>query len=441
MFEDPEFPANDQSLQFSRRVDRHIEWRRPMEIADNPQFFVDGYSRFDVQQGELGDCWLLAAAATLTQDSKMFFHVVPEDNSFEENYCGIFHFRFWQYGHWVDVVIDDRLPTYRGELMYMHSTDNNEFWSALLEKAYAKMHGSYEALKGGTTCEAMEDFTGGVTEMYELSEAPPNLFSILMKAYDRNSMIACSIEPDPNEVEAHTRDGLIKGHAYSVTKVALMDIHTPNMSGKIPMLRLRNPWGNEAEWNGAWSDESAEWRFIPDHVKEDIGLTFDVDGEFWMSFQDWMNHYDRVEMCNLSPDSLSEEQETGRKKVWANAILEGEWVQGSSAGGCRNYLDSFWTNPQYIVTLETPDEGDYDGNCTLIVALLQKNRRSRRNQGMDCLTIGFAIYHVTERDMGQRPQQRNFFKYNASVARSPSFINLREVNYTARIRSYSILSD
>lgn len=62
-------------------------------------------------------------------------------------------------------------------------------------------------------------------------------------------------QPDPNILEAETPQGLIRGHAYSITRVKHVEIQTPNQYGRIPLLRLRNPWGNEAEWNGPWSDQ------------------------------------------------------------------------------------------------------------------------------------------------------------------------------------------
>ena len=56
------------------------------------------------------------------------------------------------------------------------------------------MCGSYESLKGGQTSEAMEDFTGGMTESFDLgSKAPKDLFKVMLKAHNRQSLMGCSI--------------------------------------------------------------------------------------------------------------------------------------------------------------------------------------------------------------------------------------------------------
>ncbi|MBN3289421.1 CAN3 protein, partial [Polypterus senegalus] len=468
LFEDDFFLASVDSLGYkelghkSSKV-KNIVWKRPKEICENPQFIVGGANRTDICQGDLGDCWFLAAIACLTLNEKLLYRVIPPDQNFTENYAGIFHFQFWRYGDWVDVVIDDRIPTFNNQLVFTKSAERNEFWSALLEKAYAKLHGSYEALKGGNTTEAMEDFTGGVTEFFEMKEAPKDLFNILKKALDRASLMGCSIDdtilgvtpgvppPDmigkvidqmlsdanlgkktgdqpigslvPARFETRTATGLVKGHAYSITGVE----ETQFKDTKVRLVRLRNPWG-QVEWNGPWSDNSKEWTIIKKSEKDRLQHQIAEDGEFWMSFEDFKKNFTKIEICNLTPDALEDD----KVHKWTVSVNEGRWVRGCSAGGCRNYPDTFWTNPQYRLKLleEDDDPEDNEVACTFVVALMQKNRRKERKMGANLFTIGFAIY---EMHGNKQHMPKDFFLYNASKARCKSYINLREVAQRFRL--------
>ncbi|XP_044781099.1 calpain-3 isoform X2 [Bubalus bubalis] len=477
LFVDPEFPPDETSLFYSQKFPIQFVWKRPPEICENPRFIVGGANRTDICQGDLGDCWFLAAIACLTLNKRLLFRVIPHDQSFTENYAGIFHFQFWRYGDWVDVVIDDCLPTYNNQLVFTKSNHRNEFWSALLEKAYAKLHGSYEALKGGNTTEAMEDFTGGVTEFFEIKDAPRDMYKIMKKAIERGSLMGCSIDDGTNmtygtspsglkmgeliermvrnmdnsrlrdsdlipegcsddrptrtivpvQFETRMACGLVKGHAYSVTGLE----EALYKGEKVKLVRLRNPWG-QVEWNGSWSDSWKDWSYVDKDEKARLQHQVTEDGEFWMSYDDFIYHFTKLEICNLTADAL----ESDKLQTWTVSVNEGRWVRGCSAGGCRNFPDTFWTNPQYRLKLleEDDDPDDSEVICSFLVALMQKNRRKDRKLGANLFTIGFAIYEVPKEMHGNKQHlQKDFFLYNASKARSRTYINMREVSERFRL--------
>lgn len=268
-----------------------------------------------------------------------------------------------------------------------------EFWAPLLEKAYAKFYGSYGALEGGWNSEAMVDFTGGVIERFYLNKAPANLFKIIEKAHQRGSLVGTAISDKGSLLNAQKRKkGLIEGHAYSVTKLNEVQL---TGAKKVSILRIKNPWSNHTEWNGPFADKSAEWKLVPDHIKHTMKVNFQEDGEFYMPYNDFLKYFDRVEICHMTPDLLVGEEVL----KWNLATYNGSWTPG---GG----------NSQIIIKLEDPDDYDDDDNCTIVVALMQKNRRIMRAHDYN---IMFDIYKMTAEDVKAGFLHKSFFERNNIV--------------------------
>uniref|UniRef100_A0A3B3USL6 Calpain 12 n=1 Tax=Poecilia latipinna TaxID=48699 RepID=A0A3B3USL6_9TELE len=451
LFVDPTFPAEQKSIGMPKDPNpaKEIKWKRPKEISADALFVEDTIGTTDICQGQLGNCWLLAALSALTVHSKLFAKVVPPNQSLSDSYAGIFHFKFWQYGEWVEVVVDDRLPVRDGRLLFSYSRTRNEFWSALVEKAYAKLVGSYGSLKGGNISEGMEDFTGGIAYSLPVtSRTPPVLWRILTAALSRGSLLSCFIQASSySEVGKVTADGLVKGHAYAITdtdKVA-------RGSEEVLLLKLRNPWGF-VEFCGSWSDKCKEWEDMEKSEKQRLELKLEEDGEFWISARDFSTMFNIVELCSVSPDSLEDGDASTGQSTWTISEHKGSWLPGSSAGGSRKYNKSFWKNPQFELVLREQDQEDDDEeeeeddndedevdkgdevlkeknktetqkqkakHCTVLVELLQKNRR--QNDKINFLHIAFHVYKVRAKRMQGACLDRSFFMKNRPVGRSGSY--------------------
>ena len=81
-----------------------------------------------------------------------------------------------------------------GRPLFGKSSDPNEFWSALMEKAYAKLFGNYQAINFGNSIDSLEDFTGDDYDDYDdchhlyhlwraASQLPNQIISVLLLGY------------------------------------------------------------------------------------------------------------------------------------------------------------------------------------------------------------------------------------------------------------------
>ncbi|XP_053568610.1 calpain-13-like isoform X2 [Bombina bombina] len=413
LFKDEVFPADISIIGPKLEAEfnlSNIVWKRPWEICKEPRLIMDGASFLDIKQSKLGDCWVLSAMGSVTRNKNLLENILPLNQEFTTKYAGIFHFRFWHFGDWVDVVIDDRLPFVNGEYLSVQPSNGMEFWPCLLEKAYAKLCGAYQQLHWGDPADAFVNFTGGVTMTFELKNPIINQSDIweMVNAADPSTLMACiseklktisrnrsssvpfANEPNevrrnsaPNNVNIHLQNGMVETHAYCITDTAQIFFRNKTEN----LIRLWNPWG-KGEWLGRWNDSWPGWKEVSHQERVKL-CEKKEDGQFWMSWEDFAREFSVLIICSHYPDFLDWGDQS---KKWYRTVFRNIWPEEShSAGGFMG--DSFLKNPQYLIKVSGADE--VKSGYNLLISLMQ-NPRNRHKFKSNWFPIGFLLHRVQD---------------------------------------------
>ena len=275
------------------------EWCRIDDITylEDYSVFEEGATIEDIKQGNINDCYFLSAIGSLCSYPLFFeklFHIKVRS---EEHIYGIYLFLN---GKWKLVLIDDYFPyaiaNYDEKVLCFASSTQDELWVSLLEKAWAKVNGSYARIGScGFSYEAFDVLTEAYTEqidirIYKKEKREEELWEKLEQFFKKKYVLTAGtydFKYSPN--------GLDPAHAYT-----LINIYTVETDyGKEKLVKLKNPFGN-MEYKGDWDEDSDKWTDeildLCEYKEDDC-----EKGIFYMAYKDFCKYFEEIGVAKLEP--------------------------------------------------------------------------------------------------------------------------------------------
>ncbi|TRY75656.1 hypothetical protein TCAL_00504 [Tigriopus californicus] len=357
-----------------------VRWARPSEFMKQPTMIqvVDCYS---VKQTVVSDCSFVASIAISAQHEKRFGKklitciIYPQNSKGEPVYnpSGKYMIKLRINGVPRKVVLDDYLPLgQHNEPLCSYSSNRNELWISLLEKAYMKVMGGYD-FPGSNSNIDLYVLTGWIPERVSIRAEGQvfdreGTFQKLFQRFHQGDVLVTLATGEMSQSEAD-RAGLVPTHAY-----ALLDIR--QIDG-LQLFLLKNPWSH-LRWKGNYSERD-EVHWTPKLKK---ALNYDPlnaqnfdNGVFWIDYDSLCKFFDVIYM-NWKPELFQHTFVT--HQTWHSAL-----------GPAKDLYD-ISNNPQYSLELQgeegalwillsrhITDIADFKNNKEYITVLLYKNQGKR----------------------------------------------------------------
>eukprot|EP00927_Polykrikos_kofoidii_P002509 TRINITY_DN10_c0_g1_i1.p1 TRINITY_DN10_c0_g1~~TRINITY_DN10_c0_g1_i1.p1 ORF type:complete len:640 (+),score=48.53 TRINITY_DN10_c0_g1_i1:78-1997(+) len=233
-----------------------------------------------IYQGQLGDCYFDAALASIAHwhpdlIENMFTHIDVAN--------GVFKTKWFVGGRREIVSVNDKVPTdpKSGIPFFLWTGSEMTLWPALLEKAFAKIFGSYKQIEGGLQIDVFHHMLGVPVDMY-----------ISAKKWQVGSCVGiANSDALWEKVDEAVRNkwpmgigtstggfhGISGGHAYSLYGAS------PNYQGHGRCVRVRNPWGSN-KYSGDIRGQSKNV------------------GDFWITWQEFLQNFIYVAVARVQKD-------------------------------------------------------------------------------------------------------------------------------------------
>mmetsp|Transcript_62621 Transcript_62621/g.173569 ORF Transcript_62621/g.173569 Transcript_62621/m.173569 type:complete len:458 (-) Transcript_62621:125-1498(-) len=334
-FEDDDFPPGPMALGVSAaKLTRAVvevspshfvdDWTRLPEVHESPCLFRNVVPEDVLCETSTVNRWFLCACAVIAEYPAWIQSMFGRTTQLTPD--GKYSVRLYHPGKrtFIKVTLDDHVPTKAKAPAYAGVTMEGEIWPALVEKAFAKLCGSYKNMEWGSTAYGMLYLCGGGgAESWARSPSgrwrrsytvwrgkarntidrkraegvmadgveidSDRLWVVLREYMQFCYPVACTLDKSQEQASGLKSE-------WTFTFIAAREVR---VQGKIlRMVRMRNPFA-AGQWRGRWSDFSEAWETCPVAVNT-LKFKPKKDCTFWMAYSDFVRYFEGVDVVRKS---------------------------------------------------------------------------------------------------------------------------------------------